>query len=84
MGKSRTTEKESAAMKDVWRLYESGDTVSARREARRVLAEAPSEADASQARELLERTQIPKMAWAVVGVVLLFAALLVWVAVTRV
>jgi hypothetical protein len=89
MGKGRqrqvaNTEKESAAMNRVLRLYESGDTVSARKEAQRLLESAPSEADASQARELLRRTQIPKMAWAVVGVVLFFAALLVIVALTRV
>jgi hypothetical protein len=89
MGKGRqrqvaNTEKESAAMSHVWRLYESGDTVSARKEARHLLESSPSEADASQARELLARTQIPKMAWAVVGVVLFFAAMLVLVALTRV
>jgi hypothetical protein len=52
----------SAAMKAAWKLYDAGDKVLARQEARKVLESgSPSEADASEARELLERTAPPRL-----------------------
>lgn len=49
-------------MKAAWKLYDAGDKILARREAQKILESgSPSEADASEARELLERTAPPKL-----------------------
>ena len=74
----------SPAMKDAWRLFDSGDKVRARKKAQDVLAQPASDEDAQQARELLQRTQVPPLAWALAGAVLLVATLLIVIAVTRV
>ncbi len=50
-------------LKNAWKLYNAGDVVAARREARSVLADSPSSADAEQAKELIERTGVPRFAW---------------------
>ena len=55
-------------------MYEEGNKLAARREARRVLASGPAEADAAQARELLERTGLPR---SFAGFVLLAGGLIV-------
>ena len=52
----------SAQIKQAAKLYEAGDVLSARREAQRVLESSPSESQAAEARALLERSQVPKMA----------------------
>jgi hypothetical protein len=71
-------------MQDAWRSFERGDKYLARRQARQVLAGQPSPEDAEQARDLLARTGVPRLAWVLAGIVVLVAALLILVAVTRV
>jgi hypothetical protein len=89
MGKGRQrqtppVEKVSPALQGAWRFFESGDTVMARKEAKRILASPPSEADAAQARELLARTRIPGLAFIIAGAVVFLASMLVLIALTRV
>jgi len=50
-------------LKNAWKLYNAGDVVAARREAKAVLADSPSAADGEQAKELIERTGVPRFAW---------------------
>ena len=89
MGKARQrqippTEKITPAMQGAWRSFDNGDTVAARREAKKVLASPTSEADAEQARELLARTRVPGLAFIIAGVVVFLASMLVLIALTRV
>ena len=60
-------------MKSAWRLYNAGDVVAARREAKAILVETPSAVDAQQAEELIEHTRSPRFAWWVTA----FAAALI-------
>jgi hypothetical protein len=53
----------SSRLKNAWKLYNAGDVVAARREANGVLADSPIPADAEQAKELIERTRVPRFAW---------------------
>ncbi len=83
MGKGGRAEKgASSKMKEPWRLYNAGDVVSARREARELLADSPSDADAEQARDLIDRTKIPRFAWylALVAAALILTMIVVGVA----
>jgi Tfp pilus assembly protein PilF len=57
-----TATKASARMALAWRLFDEGDKLLARREAKSVLADSPSGPDAEQARDLLARTAIPRIA----------------------
>jgi hypothetical protein len=50
-------------VKNAWKLYHAGDMVGARREATAVLADSPTASDAEQAKELIERTRVPRFAW---------------------
>jgi hypothetical protein len=50
-------------MKTAWKHYESGDVVTARREAAAVLQGQGDGGDKEQAADLLERTRFPKMGW---------------------
>jgi hypothetical protein len=50
-------------MKSAWKLFEAGDVVAARREAKAALADSPSEAETEQAKDLIDRTRAPKFAW---------------------
>src|SRR5713101_5635540 len=43
--------------------YRAGDVVAARGQARRVLLESPSPADAAQAQDLIDRTETPRAAF---------------------
>lgn len=72
----------SGRMKEAWKLYNAGDVVSARREARRLMAESPDEPDAEQARNLIERTEVPSFAWylAVVAAALILAMIIIGIA----
>ena len=63
-----STPKGGLQMKRAWKLYDDGNVVAARKEAETVLAQPGSESDAAEARDLLERTRVPKQA-------LLFAAI---------
>ena len=54
--------KVSARMEQAWRLFEDGDKLLARREAKAILADSPGAPDEKEARELLSRTQIPRVA----------------------
>jgi hypothetical protein len=69
-------------VKDAWKLYNAGDVVAARREARAVLADSPSAADAEQAKELIERTRVPRFAWylALMAAALIFTMIAVGIA----
>ncbi len=71
-------------MQGAWRHFESGDTVLARREAKKILASPPTEADAEQAKDLLSRTRIPPLAFIIAGVVFFLASMLVLIARSRV
>ncbi len=53
----------SSRLKNAWKLYNAGDVVAARREADAVLADSPNPTDAEQAKELIERTGVPRIAW---------------------
>ncbi len=72
----------SSQIKEAWRLYNAGDMVSARREARALLADSPSDVDAEQARDLIDRTKIPRFAWylALVAVALILTMIVLGVA----
>lgn len=50
-------------VKNAWKLYNAGDMVAARREAKAILADSPSASDAQQAKELIVRTQVPRFAF---------------------
>jgi hypothetical protein len=73
MAKGRTEKATGSAIKNAWRLYNAGDVVSARREAKRVLADSPGANDAEQAKALVEQTRVPTFAWYLA----IFAAVLI-------
>jgi hypothetical protein len=58
-------------LKNAWKLYNAGDVVAARREANAVLADSPNASttpsahptDAELAKELIDRTGVPRIAW---------------------
>jgi len=50
-------------LKNAWKLYNAGDVVAARREANTVLADSPNPTDAEQAKDLIDRTRVPRFAW---------------------
>jgi hypothetical protein len=85
MAKGGQTPKDpaSAEMRAAWQRLETGDVVSARREAQRILSASPSEDDRAQAQELLRRTRTPPALYgfALLGAVLI--ALLILLAVFR-
>lgn len=72
----------SSQMKEAWKLFNSGDVVAARREARKLLADSPSTVDAEQAKDLIERTKVPRFAWylAIAAAALILAMVMVGVA----
>ncbi len=76
MAKGGQTPKTPASprMQAAWKLKDSGDVVSARHEAERILADNPSPDDKAQAQELLRLSTTPR---ALYGFALLAAALLV-------
>ena len=82
MAKGTQPGKGTSQMKEGWRLYNSGDMVAARREATRILADSPSPADAEQAKDLIERTKVPRFAWylALVAAALIVTMIIVGVA----
>ncbi len=53
----------SPKLKQALREYEAGDVVAARGQARVVLLESPSPADATQAKDLIDRTETPRSAF---------------------
>ncbi|MCI0571780.1 MAG: molecular chaperone DnaJ [Myxococcaceae bacterium] len=73
----------SEQMREAWRLYDAGDKVRARQEAEQVLAGTPPGGDATQARELLERTAFPRTIFAFAGFALAVIVLLVALATVR-
>jgi hypothetical protein len=72
MAKGRTEKATGSAIKNAWRLYNAGDVVSARREAKK-LADSPNANDAEQAKALVEQTRVPTFAWYLA----IFAAVLI-------
>jgi hypothetical protein len=75
--------KASPRMVLAWRLFDEGDKLLARREAKAILAESPSAADAEQARELLDRTAIPRVALLAASAAAALIVLLVLLAIAR-
>jgi hypothetical protein len=70
-------------MERAWRLFEDGDQLMARREAKEILADSPNGPDAEQARELLSRTEIPRVALIAAGVAAGLILLLILLAIAR-
>lgn len=60
MAKGGQAGKVGGPLELAWRLFDEGNKLAARREARLVLAGNRGEAEAAQARELLERTGFPR------------------------
>ena len=71
--------KSATALQDAWKLYEGGDKLSARKQAERVLAADPKGPASDEARELIERTEPPKIfrTLAIVAATLILLAVLV-------
>lgn len=82
-GASSSSGPTSARMHEAWRRFEEGDKYAARREAKEILAGSPSEEDARQASELLERTTIPKVAFITAGIAAVVIVALILIAVVR-
>jgi hypothetical protein len=70
-------------MKAAWKHYESGDVVTARREAQAVLRGEADASDKQQASDLLERTQFPKMGWMLAGVAAVLISIMLVLAIAR-
>lgn len=70
-------------MRSAYALFDRGDKVAARREAKTILAKEPTEAEAAEARDLLWRTQIPREAFIFAGLAALFITSLIIIAVAR-
>lgn len=73
----------SARMHQAWRMFEEGDKLGARREAKDILAGTASEEETRQANDLLERTAIPKIAFITAAVAAVTIAVLILIAVVR-
>jgi hypothetical protein len=73
----------SARMRAAWQRLESGDVLSARREAERILSASPSPDDKAQAEELLRRTRTPPALYGFALLAAVLIALLVLLAVSR-
>jgi hypothetical protein len=84
MAKGGQTPKDtgSARMKAAWARYDAGDVKTARREARALLATPETPEDAEQARDLLQRTALPRpvLVTAAVALALLIALLVLGIA----
>lgn len=73
----------SPQMQQAWKLFDAGDKVAARREAQAILSTNPPEADAQQARELLERLRMPRIAVILGGLAAVVIVVLIVLAVLR-
>ena len=73
----------SARMQQAWKLYEAGDKLSARREAKAILESQPSEEDAKQAADLLERSKLPPVALYTAAGAAVLIVLLIILAIAR-
>jgi hypothetical protein len=73
------------ALGEAWRLYEAGDKVGARREARQVLGASPppSDADRAEGEDLIARTRPPAWTWPYVAAAAAVLALMLALAITR-
>jgi hypothetical protein len=78
-----TAPKASPRMERAWRLFEEGDKLLARREAKAILGDSPGAADAEQARELLSRTEIPRVALIAAAAAATLILLLILLAIAR-
>ena len=70
-------------MQEAWKRFDGGDKLTARREAQAILANAPTEDEAQQARELLERLKLPRVALGLGAMAAVFILLLILLAVLR-
>lgn len=57
----------ASGIKLALRTYEDGDVLSARRQAKKVLASTPSDDDRIAAADLIDRTRIPKVGFLLAG-----------------
>lgn len=73
----------SARMKAAWARYDAGDVRTARREAQALLTAPESPADAEQARDLLNRTALPRPVWVMAGVALALLVTLLVLGIVR-
>lgn len=75
--------KASARMEHAWRLFDEGDKLRARSEAKAILGDAASGHEADQARELLERTGVPRVALIAAAAATAVLILLILLAIAR-
>ncbi len=73
----------SPAMVEAWRLFEAGDKHLARKKAKAVLDASPSETEAHDAQELIDRTRLPRFPVLVALVLATITLLLILLAVIR-
>jgi hypothetical protein len=73
----------SPQMAEAWRLFDAGDKHKARARARQILEAPASEAEAAEARELIDRTKLPRLPLIVAGVLATATVLLILLAVIR-
>ncbi|MBX5483963.1 MAG: hypothetical protein IRZ16_19235 [Myxococcaceae bacterium] len=73
----------SGRMKRAFELFDRGDKVLARREAKAILADHPTEAEATEAKELLTRMQVPKEAFIFAALAAVFILGLILIAIAR-
>ena len=66
-----------------WQLFDEGDKLLARRAAKAILADGSSGSDAEQARELLARTGIPRIALLTASAAAALLILLILLAIAR-
>lgn len=66
-----------------WKLYDAGDVVAARREAQRILADPPAEAEADAARDLLKRAGFPREGLILAAIVATMIVLFILLGIAR-
>lgn len=66
-----------------WKLYDAGDVVSARREARRILADNPTDAERSAANDLLGRAGFPREGLYLAGATAMMIVLFILLGIAR-
>ena len=75
--------KGAGRMDVAWRLYEAGDKVAARREAEKILADNPSEAEQAAARELIARSGFPREGLYLAGLAAVMIILFILLGIAR-
>jgi hypothetical protein len=75
--------KAGGPLEEAWKRYEAGDQIGARREAQRVLAAQPGDADRAEAEALIARTRPPTWAWPYAAAAAVVLALMLALAIAR-